>query len=372
MSDSLSRTPLYNNHLALGARMVPFAGYEMPVQYQGVIEETKACRKAGGLFDVSHMGQFSLKGKNVLALLQNLVTNQLNKVAIGQAQYNFLCNEKGGVIDDIIVYHRSEQEAFLCVNASNRKTDWDWFVSHLGNNLELHDVSDETALIAIQGPEAQSVLMKLAPTGGWDSLNYYWAKDTILCDIPVFASRTGYTGEDGFELYVPSDKAGKLWEVLLEEGRLRGIQPCGLGARDSLRLEMGYPLHGHELSPDITPLQAGLNWAVKLDTVPHFIGREALLKEKTEGPHVHLKALTVQDKRIARQGYEIATLDKQIVGKITSGTFSPHCNSPIALGFVDRTAGHNHQFLIKVRNDWVPAKIAGLPFVPSRVRKNQK
>ncbi len=372
MSESLSRTPLYKNHLALRARMVPFAGYEMPVQYQGVIEETKACRKTGGLFDVSHMGQFVLKGKNVLPLLQALVTNQLNKVAIGQAQYNFLCNERGGVIDDIIVYHRAENEVFLCVNASNRKADWDWLTSHLGTQLDFQDLSEQTALIAIQGPESQSVLMKIAPDGDWDRLNYYWAKETSICDIPLFASRTGYTGEDGFELYVPSEKASELWDTLLEEGKTRGIQPCGLGARDSLRLEMGYPLHGHELSPDITPLQAGLNWAVKLDTVPKFIGREALLKERSEGPPVQLKPLVIQDKRIARQGYEIANLNKQIVGTITSGTFSPHCGSPIALGFVQKEASQNSQYLVKVRTDWIPAQSTSLPFVPSRVRKNTK
>jgi aminomethyltransferase len=216
------------------------------------------------------------------------------------------------------------------------------------------------------------VLTKIAPDSGWEELNYYWAKDTFVCGIPVFASRTGYTGEDGFELYVPSEQASELWNILIEEGKTRGILPCGLGARDSLRLEMGYPLHGHELSPDITPLQAGLNWAVKLDTVPHFIGREALLQERTEGPQVQLKAFLIQDKRIARHGYEIANLSKQIVGKITSGTFSPHCGLPIALGFVQKESSQSSEYLIKVRNDWIPAKIISLPFVPSRVRKNPK
>jgi len=372
MNETLSRTPLYKTHLALGARMVPFAGFEMPVQYQGVIEETKGCRKAGGLFDVSHMGQFSLRGKNALSHLQKLVTNQLSKVALGQAQYNFLCNEKGGVIDDIIVYHRAQDELFLCVNASNRKADWEWLSSHLGNDVELRDLSEQTALLALQGPESQTVLMKIAPRGGWDQLNYYWAKETSLCDVPLFASRTGYTGEDGFELYVPAEKAVKLWDVLLEEGNSKGIQPCGLGARDSLRLEMGYPLHGHELSSDITPLQAGLTWAVKLDSVPAFIGRDALIKERSEGPRMQLKALIIQDKRIARQGYEIANGDKKIVGVITSGTFSPHCGSPIALGFVQKEAVHDTQYLIKVRNDWITAKVTALPFVSSRVRKNLK
>lgn len=372
MTELLSKTPLYKNHLALGARMVPFAGYEMPVQYQGVLEETKACRKTGGIFDVSHMGQFSLRGKQVLSELQRLVTNQLSKMALGQAQYNFLCKETGGVLDDIIVYHRAVDELFLCVNASNRKTDWEWLTSHLSKNVLMEDRSDETALIAIQGPQAETLLTKLAPNGEWEKLNYYWAKEAQLCGFPVFVSRTGYTGEDGFELYADSNHAPQLWDTLLSEGCSLGIVPCGLGARDSLRLEMGYPLHGHELSPDITPLQAGLNWAVKLDTVNHFMGREALLSERQMGSRIQLKAFIIQDKRIARQGYEIATLDKVPVGTITSGTFSPHLNTPIALGFVDKTAVQHPNYLIKVRQEWIPAVPASLPFVPSHVKKRKE
>lgn len=369
MNVLLSKTPLYENHLALGARMVPFAGYSMPVQYQGLLDETKACRHHGGLFDVSHMGQFSLKGKNALSALQQLVTNQLSKVALGQAQYNFLCNESGGVIDDIIVYNRSENEAFLCVNASNRATDWEWLVSRLPRDVTLEDQSDETALIALQGPESESLLMELEPKSRLNELNYYWAQETTLCSIPVYASRTGYTGEDGFELYVNSEKASKLWNVLLEAGRRRGIQPCGLGARDTLRLEMGYPLHGHELSPTISPLSAGSSWAVKLDSVPSFVGKEALMKERQEGPGNQLRGLLIKDKRIARQGYEIATMEKEIVGSVTSGSFSPHRGSPIALGFIKKEALHHSSYLIKVRTDWISAEVARLPFVPSRVKK---
>lgn len=351
--------------------MVPFAGFSMPVQYHGVLEETKACRKTGGLFDISHMGQFSLKGKQAISKLQPLVTNQLSKVAVGQAQYGFLCNETGGVIDDIIVYHRSENEVFLCVNASNRKADWDWLASHLSKDITLTDLSNETALIALQGPESEALLMKLSPKSRVDDLNYYWAKETSLCDTPIFLSRTGYTGEDGFEIYVSSDNAAQVWDILMNEGTSRGIQPCGLGARDSLRLEMGYPLHGHELSNEITPLQAGLNWAVKLDAIPQFVGREALLKERQAGPRVQLKPFLIQDKRIARQGYEIATPDKKVVGIITSGTFSPHRGCPIALGFVQKEAFNHPQFLIKIRQDWVPAEATSLPFVPSRVKKHR-
>lgn len=370
MQKALLRTPLYKAHLALGARMVPFAGYDMPVQYTGVIEETKGCRSQVGLFDVSHMGQFSLRGSNVLSHLQKLVTNDLTKLALHQAQYSLLCNEKGGVIDDLIIYRRSEEEVYICVNASNRLLDFQWMREHLPSQVSLIDQSEQTGLIAVQGPQAEALMSKLAPQSLVTQLKYYWAMDTEIAGIPLLLSRTGYTGEDGFELYVKDENTEAIWNLLLQEGRPFGILPCGLGARDTLRLEMGYPLHGHEISAEISPLQAGLNWVVKMEQIPSFIGKDALLNQQAAGPSPVLKAFTIQDRRIARQGYEIVNETKQTIGHISSGTFSPHLNTPIALGFINTTGLSTEKFFVKVRNDLIPARLSSLPFVPSRVKRN--
>lgn len=350
--------------------MVPFAGYEMPVQYRGVLDETKACRKSMGLFDVSHMGQLSLRGEHPLRELQRLVTNDLSKLALHQAQYNLLCNPEGGVIDDIIVYRRTEEEVFICVNASNRLIDYAWMKEHLPSSVSLEDQSDQTGLIAIQGPQAEHLMSTLISPSLVQNLKYYWALDTHLDNIPVFLSRTGYTGEDGFELYLRERETEKVWNLLLEKGASFGITPCGLGARDTLRLEMGYPLHGHELSQEISPLQAGLFWAVKLETPWDFVGKQALVRQKTEGAPTALKPLTLLDKRIPRQGYEIVTTSHEMTGSITSGTFSPHLNRPIALGFVNRRHASETQFAVKVRNDLISAQVTSIPFVPSKVKKN--
>ena len=369
MNGSLLRTALYQKHIDLNARMVPFAGFEMPVQYQGVLEETKACRKTGGLFDVSHMGQISIKGSGALSELQKLVTNFLGKVQPHQAQYNLLCNASGGVIDDIIVYHRGENEVFLCVNASNRSLDFQWLKENLPKQLECIDLSDHTSLIAVQGPLSEILLKQFSISKDPSQLNYYWAWDVQFEGIPMYLSRTGYTGEDGFELYIENKHAPFVWDALSEKGKSLGITACGLGARDTLRLEMGYPLHGHEISPKITPLQANLAWVVKLDQPTSFIGKKALLDQKTQGGFPTLKALTILDKRIARQGYEVFSKNKERAGTITSGTFSPHLGCPIALAMVESAFSASSEFLIKVRNDWIEASATSLPFVPSRTKK---
>ncbi len=369
MPESLKRTPLYESHLKLKARMVPFAGYEMPVQYTGLLEEAKNTRLKAGLFDVSHMGQFTLKGTNTLEKLQKLVTNDLSKMKQGQAQYNMLCNNAGGVIDDLVVYFRSEKETFICVNASNRDVDFAWMKEHLKTE-EFKDISDETALIAIQGPEAEAILMKACPKETVLNLKYYWAVDTILFGKPCLLSRTGYTGEDGFEIYIDKKYATEAWEKLLEAGQANGIMPVGLGARDTLRLEMGYPLHGHEISDTITPLEANLGWVVKLEKTIPFFGQQALQKEKIEGSRRTLKAFIVEDRRIARGGFKITTEEGTVVGEITSGTHSPHVNAPIALGFVDTKYANALNYKVQVRTDLIPMKVTTLPFVPSHVKKN--
>jgi len=369
--EKLERTPLYASHQALKARIVPFAGYEMPVQYSGVLEETKTVRAASGLFDVSHMGQFSVKGKSPLQAVQTLVTNDLSRIKLGQAQYNMLCNENGGVIDDLIVYHRSEAETYICVNASNRKKDYEWMRSRLPPTIELTDESDETALIAVQGPKAEALMCELSDSALVQSLKYYWAADAKVLGHSCYLSRTGYTGEDGFEIYIKNDKATQVWETLLDLGKKYGTLPIGLGARDTLRLEMGYPLHGHELSETISPLEAGLGWVVKPEITADFVGKKSLQTQLAEGLKRRLHGFLVKDKRIARQGYPIVTEKRDSVGEITSGTFSPHLGCPIAMGFVMESKKAEKLFAL-VRNDLVPMELAPLPFVPSHTKKNAR
>lgn len=368
----MNKTPLHARHLELGARMVPFAGYEMPVQYSGVLEETRATRTHAGLFDVSHMGQFSVTGPGHLEAVASLVTNQPHKIALGQAQYNMLCNEAGGVIDDLVIYRRSDKETFICVNASNRAADFEWMRSRLPSSVRLEDQSDSTALIALQGPKAEAILKKGAPADVVTGLNYYWATDTTVFGSPCYLSRTGYTGEDGFELYLPADKASQVWNQLLEVGRADGLVPVGLGARDTLRLEMGYPLHGHELSTSINPLEANLNWTVKLERAEPFVGQAALRKIHAEGVKRKLVALVLNDRRLARAGYRIGDAKHREVGTITSGSQSPHREAPIALGFVSTEVAANLDHWIQVREAWIEAKAVPLPFVPAKTKKKAK
>jgi aminomethyltransferase len=352
--------------------MVPFAGYEMPVQYAGVLDEVRAVRTAAGIFDVSHMGQFSVTGAGALDAVQKLVSNDLTRLSIGQAQYNMLCNNEGGIIDDLVVYRRSENEIYICVNASNRREDYEWMRSHLADGVHLEDQSEATALLALQGPRAEEILCQAADPQTVRKLSYYWATETKVFGHPCYLSRTGYTGEDGFELYVPRDSGAPLWEQLVEIGRKAGLVPAGLGARDTLRVEMGYPLHGHEISPRITPAAAGLNWVVKLERKTPFVGQTALQKEAaTGGPTRRLKAFRVEDRRIPRQGYRVCLEDHSVVGEITSGTFSPSLGKPVALGFIERAHAESSRIFIEVREALIPAQLTSLPFVPSHTKKNK-
>ncbi len=367
MPNESLRTPLYSHHVDLKARMVPFAGYEMPVQYSGVLEETKAVRQAAGLFDVSHMGQFALRGKDALSALNKLVTNDLEKLQLGQAQYNVLCRPDGGAIDDLVVYRRAEDYIYICVNASNRENDFQWMQSHLPPQLSFEDESEATALIALQGPRSVEILDALGLGAVTAKLPYYWATEGEIGVISAYVSRTGYTGEDGFELYVEAENAGALWEQILDVGMDKGCIPCGLGSRDTLRTEMGYPLYGHELTLNSSPIAAGLKWVVKLKK-NEFIGKEALQKEVEMGSPRQLKAMLLTDRRMARPGYPILSEGK-VVGEVTSGVFSPHLDAPIALGFVEKAAATAPTFDIEVRGAAVPAKVVPLPFVQPHTRK---
>lgn len=365
---SLLRTPLYELHLQSSARMVPFAGYEMPVQYAGVLEEAKCVRSAAGLFDVSHMGQFRVSGADAAEKVNALVTNDFSKTVLGQAQYSLLLNESGFVIDDLVLYRRSADEVFICVNASNREADFRWMKERL-TGVEFEDLSDALSLLAVQGPAAESLIASCTPTGVAKNLKYYHAVDTQIFGFPCYLSRTGYTGEDGFEIYIENSFAKTLWNRLLEKGQPEGLAPIGLGARDTLRLEMGYPLHGHEISTEIHPFEAGLSWVVKMKKTA-FVGKPALEKFVESGSKRQLKAFAVEDRRMARQGAKIFTPQKKLVGSITSGAFSPHLHHPIAMGFVDHSVKEEKDFLLEVRDQFVPMHVHPTPFVPSKVKKN--
>ena len=332
MSDTLKLTPLNDEHVELGGKMVPFAGYSMPVQYPtGIKAEHAAVREAAGLFDVSHMGEFIVRGPQALDLVQRISVNDASKIEIGQAQYSAMCMETGCVIDDLIIYRFSDRY-MLVVNAANLAKDWAWVSRHAADfDVELEDVSDQTALLALQGPKAREILRPLASLDV-DSVKYYRFAEGEVADIPAVISGTGYTGEDGFELYIPSDRAAELWRALLEQGGAAGLIPAGLGARDSLRLEVGYALYGNDLDEEHTTLESGLGWVTKLDK-DDFVGREALVAQKEAGVLRRLVGIRLTGKGFPRPGYDVVS-GGEVVGRITSGTVSPTLGYGVALGYV--------------------------------------
>lgn len=332
MTEGQKKTTLYEEHVQLGGKMVPFAGYAMPVQYPtGITAEHAAVREACGLFDVSHMGEFMVRGPQALDLVQKVSVNDASTMDVGQAQYSAMCLETGGVIDDLIIY-RFDDHYMLVVNASNIAKDWDWIARHAAAfDVELEDVSDQTALLAVQGPGARDVLRPLA-TPDIDDVKYYRFAEGSVAGVPAVISGTGYTGEDGFELYVSADAAPALWRALLEAGVDHGLIPAGLGARDSLRLEVGYALYGNDLDEEHTTLESGLGWVTKLDK-GDFVGREALAAQKESGVQRRLVGLRLTDRGFPRPGYDILVGD-DVVGRVTSGTVSPTLGYGIALGYV--------------------------------------
>jgi glycine cleavage system T protein (aminomethyltransferase) len=315
-ADTLQRTPLHGRHVALGARMVPFAGWEMPVQYAGVIPEHRAVRTDCGVFDVSHMAELEVEGPRAQALLQSLLSNDLDRIGVGEAQYTLLTNERGGIVDDLIVYAIQPGRYLLVVNASNRDTDFRWLKEREIRGTEVSDRSDEYALLAVQGPRAFERLGLEAGKA------FTWSMDE-LDGIEVMVNRTGYTGEPGCELLVMPDDAAALWDRVLE----RGATPCGLGARDSLRLEVCYPLHGNDIGPDTDAISAGLGWVCALDK--DFTGAEALRRIKETGPERRLAAFVMDERAIPRAGMAIAE-----GGEVTSGTHSPMLDVGIGMGYV--------------------------------------
>jgi glycine cleavage system T protein (aminomethyltransferase) len=360
-AETLKRTPLHAEHVAAGAKMVPFAGWEMPVQYPtGILEEHRAVRTAAGLFDVSHMGEIELRGPDALALVQRVTTNDASKLVVGQAQYAVMCQDDGGAIDDCISY-RFADHWMIVVNASNHDKDRDWIVQQAADlDVVVTDVSDDLALIALQGPRSTSILEKLT-AADLDSIAYYHFGEGEVAGGPAVISRTGYTGEDGYELYVPAAAAAALWRSLLEAGRDAGLTPAGLGARDSLRLEVGYALYGNDLDETRTPLEAGLGWVVKLDK-GDFVGRAALVKQKEAGVKERLAGFVLKERGFPRHGYAVRWNGER-VGEITSGVLSPSLGVGVGLAYLPVAAAKAGTAIeIEVRDRVTPAEVVRPPF----------
>ena len=353
------RTPLYDTHVRAGARLVEFAGWEMPVQYAGIIAEHQTVRSGVGLFDVSHMGEVVFRGPRALEALGKLFTNDLTKVADGQAQYGCLCREGGGIVDDVVVYRRAADDLLVCVNAGNRAKDFEWLAGHPGG-AEVANESDAWGQLALQGPRAVGLLQRLTQVNLSALRSYRFAQGEVA-GVPCIVARTGYTGEDGFELFCASDAAPRLWAALMEAGRPEQIAPCGLGARDTLRLEVAYRLYGSDMDDGTTPLEAGLAWVVKLDK-GEFIGREALLRQKEQGLSRKLVGCVLTEPGIPRHGYPVLQ-DGRKVGEVTSGTKSPTLGSSIGLAYVPPAlAAEGSTFAVEIRGSPVAAKAVKTPF----------
>jgi aminomethyltransferase len=375
VDESLKRTPLYEMHLKYGARMVPFGGWDMPVQYTGVIDEHKAVRNAAGLFDVSHMGEFEVKGPQALELIQLVSVNNAAKLEIGQIQYSMMCYENGTIVDDILVYRLGENHYWLVVNAGNIDKDWAW-VSEAAQrpelrNLELKNISADVAQIAIQGPLAEKMLKPLVTGVVLSELGFYWSKTGLnVAGIRTLVlSRTGYTGEDGFEIYCRKEDAAAMWEALLEAGEDEGLVPAGLGARDTLRFEARLPLYGHEINDTITPYEAGLGFFVKTKKGSDFIGREALIAQKEKGLARKLVGFAMIERGIPRQGYELAK-DGQVVGFVTTGTFAPTLEQSIGMGYLPTSLTElGSEFDVIIRGKAVKAQVVETPFYKPRYKR---
>ncbi len=326
------RTPLYDEHVKLGAKMVDFAGWQLPVLYTGVIEEHRAVRNAAGLFDVSHMGEIEIAGAGATECVQHLTTNDVRKLVDGQAQYSLLCREDGGVIDDVIVYRFGPERYIIVVNAANSEKDFAWIESHPTGDVSIRDASADWAMVAFQGPAAADVLAKLTEAD-LASIGHYHFRESKVAGRPAIIARTGYTGEDGFEIFTAPAGAPRLWQAIIERGRPRGVLPAGLGARDTLRLEMRYSLYGHEITEETNPLEAGLGWVVKLKNDEDFIGKDAIRRIKEQGLARSLVGFQMAEPGIPRQGYPIV-IDGTVVGQVTSGTMSPSLERAIGIGYV--------------------------------------
>lgn len=340
--------------------MVSFAGYQLPMQYPtGIIVEHNAVRNAAGLFDVSHMGEFLFKGRDALKNLNYILTNDFTSMVDGQVRYSVMCNEQGGCVDDLIVYKINEETYMVVVNAANRQKDFEWMKAHASGDVTVEDISDDVALLALQGPLAKEILLQLTPEDALPTKYYTFCKDVVMEGMKCLISQTGYTGESGYEIYLSNEDAPKMWNLLLETGRAKGLIPCGLGARDTLRLEAGMPLYGHEMNDEISPLETGLNFAVKMKK-EDFVGKKAL--EERGEPKIKRVGLRVTGRGIARENQEVYIGDTRI-GRTTSGTHGPFLKHAIAMALVETgTVGIGSQVEIDVRGRRVAAEVVALPF----------
>ncbi len=358
----LKNTALTATHEALGAKMVPFAGYNMPVQYSGVNDEHFTVREACGIFDVSHMGEFFVEGENALALIQKVTSNDASKLVPGKAQYSCLPNDKGGVVDDLLVYMIAENKYMLVVNASNIEKDWNWISQHNDVGANMSNLSDEYSLFAIQGPRAVEVLQKLTDVTLTEVPYYNFTLGDFAGEKDVILSNTGYTGAGGFEVYLKNESAEAVWNKILEAGKEEGIKPIGLAARDTLRLEMGFCLYGNDIDDTTSPIEAGLGWITKF--TKSFVSDETFKAQKESGVSKKLVGFEMIDRGIPRQGYEIADADGNVIGRVTSGTQSPSLKKGIGMGYVATDfAAPDTEVNIIIRDKGVKAKVCKFPFL---------
>lgn len=357
----MKNTALSLVHEALGAKMVPFAGYNMPVQYSGVIAEHKCVREKVGVFDVSHMGEFFLKGEGVIDLIQSICTNDASKLVDGQAQYTCMPNDEGGIIDDLIIYRFSADHFMLVVNASNIEKDWNWIKLHNTYDVEMTNRSDEYSLLAIQGPLASEAMQSVTDIALSDMKFYTFQQGKFAGAEDVIVSATGYTGSGGFEIYFKNQDAEKIWKTIFEAGKEFGIEPIGLAARDTLRLEKGYCLYGNDITDETSPLEAGLGWITKF--TKEFVNSKNLKKQKEDGIKRKLVGFELLEKGIPRNGYDLEDTNSNKIGFVTSGTMSPSLSKPIGMGYVSVDFSHEgSEIFVRVRNKSLRAKVVKFPF----------
>ncbi len=360
------RTCLYDRHVAAGALISPFGGFDMPIQYVGITEEHQAVRNACGVFDVSHMGEVNISGFQAEEYVNHIFSNDVTGAPIGQIFYGMMLNEHGGTVDDLLVYKRADDSFLLVINASNIDKDVAWIEGHAdGYDVEIINLSGELSELAVQGPEAEMVMQQVLGINCAD-LTFYTFREELLDGVHILVSRTGYTGEDGFEIYAPHEAIVQMWDALMESGK---VMPCGLGCRDTLRFEVGLPLYGDELAEDITPVEAGLSMFVKFEK-PEFIGRESLLKQKTEGPLRRIVGLELLDRAIPRHGYDVLTSEGEVIGSITTGYRGISVDKSIAMAMVDaRYAAKDTELLVQIRRKQFPARVIAKKFYKKSYKK---